>query len=162
MRVRHIRGAFVEWPEAEYGLYNFQRKPWLDRAVELLAGGGGARVLVLAGEKAIGRSYFCDALRFRLGNEHDEELAVWHLDLEGFEPDGEDPLGRYLLHLLEDQERRTEEQREKTYNALKTLARTLSKADWSAAILALLWKFEDPLKQFGEVLATPATRAPGA
>ena len=157
----NIRGAFLERPEDACGRYNFQRRPWLDRAAELLTG-RGPRVMVLAGEEAIGRSYFCDALKFRLRKEHGEKLAVWHLDLEGFEPDGEDPLGRYLLHLLEDQERHTGEDRQQTFDALKTQARTLSQTDWSAAILSFLWQFEDPVKRFGEVLATPVQDSAGA
>ena len=92
MRALNIRGTF-ESPEAAYGRYNFQRRSWLDRAGKLLMG-RGPRVLVLAGDEAIGRSYFCDALKLWLAREHGEELAVWHLDLEGFEPDGEDSLGR--------------------------------------------------------------------
>ncbi len=162
MRLKRIQGAFLEWPEAEYGLYNFQRKSWLDQALELLTTGCGPRVFLLAGMEAIGRSYFLNATQFRMAREHGEDLALWHLDLEGFEPDGEDPLSRYLLHLLEDEERRTKEQREKTHNALKTLARTLSKTDWSAAILSFLWQFEDPLKRFGEILATPKQGYSGA
>ncbi len=167
MNLRRIRGVFLESPEAEYGLYNFQRRSWLDQAIDLLtgdppAGGDRPRVLVLAGEVGIGRRYFCDALRFRLGKEHGEELAVWHLDLEGFEPESEEPLGRYLLHLLEDQERRTSRQRKKTFDGLTSLARTLSNTDWSAAVLSLLWQFEDPLKRFGEVLATSARGHAGA
>ncbi len=141
-----------------------QRSPprWLDQAVDLIIAGRAPRVIVLAGEEAIGRSYFCDALRFRIGKEHGETPAVWHLDLEGFEPDGEDPLARYLLHLLEDEERQTQEQRHKTFNALRTLARTLTTADWSAAILSFLWQFEDPFERFGEVLATSAEGHAGA
>ncbi len=162
MRAQRIRGAVFEWPEAEYGLYNFQRPRWLEQAVDHITAGRAPRVIVLAGEEAIGRSYFCDAVRFRIGKQHGETPAVWHLDLEGFEPDGEDPLARYLLHLLEDEERRTQEQRHKTFNALRTLARTLSKADWSAAILSFLWQFEDPLERFGEVLATSAGVHAGA
>ncbi len=159
-RAKGIRGAWFDWPEAEYGRFNFQRDAWLDEMVELLGRKDGPAVVLLAGEKGIGRSYFCDAAAYR-ARQPGDEVGVWHLELEGFEPDTEHALGDFLEHLLEEEQRRSKTAREKTSKALVSLARTLSQTDAAASVLSLLWQFEEPLQRLGDMLSRPAGGHPG-
>lgn len=102
-RAKELRRQWFEWPEAVFGRFNFHRDDQIDAAVDQLLSGEPPAVLVLAGEEGIGRGYFCEAVRHRArGKGH--PIGVWHLDLDGFEPEIAKPLERYLVHLLEQQE----------------------------------------------------------
>ncbi len=159
---RELRKLWFEWPESRFGRFNFQRDDQLDAMVERLGADDAPAVAVLTGEPGIGRSYFCEAAADRV-RQRGFEVAVWHLDLDGFEPDTQNPLDRYLTHLIDEQERQVEAYRDKAKAAATAAAKTLSKTDLvgqasevAASLVSLFWQFEDPLERFAEVLSQPS------
>lgn len=165
-RAKDLRKLWFEWPESLYGRFNFQRDEHIDALVERLLDDAPPAVVVLGGEPGIGRSFLCDAAAQRArGQRH--KVAVWHLDLDGFEPDIANPLTAYLRHLIDQEERQREAARDKVKGAMKSAAKTLSKLDLigqasvvAASLLSLLWQFEDPLKRFADVLSQPPRGGP--
>lgn len=160
-RARDLRKLWFEWPESLYGRFNFQRDEHIDELVRLLLDNGLPSVLVLGGEPGIGRSFLCDAAAQR-ARDQGHKIAVWHLSLDGFEPDIQNPLTHYLSHLIEQEERQREAARDKAKGAVKSVAKTLSTLDlvgqaseMAASLLSLLWQFEDPLERFTNLLSQP-------
>jgi tetratricopeptide (TPR) repeat protein len=160
-RAKDLRKLWFEWPESRFGRFNFQRDEQIDALKGLLVDDGPPAVVVLGGEPGIGRGFLCEAVVQR-AHEQGHEAAVWHLDLDGFEPDVENPLTRYLRHLIDQEERHIEASRDKARGAVKSAAKTLSKLDlvgqaseMAASLLSLLWQFEDPLNRFVELLGQP-------
>lgn len=162
-RAKDLRRLWFEWPESLYGRFNFQRDEHIDALMGLLTGNRSPAVLLLGGEPGIGRSFLCDAAAQR-ARDYGHKVAVWHLDLDGFEPDTRNPLTQYLRHLIDQEERQLEAARNKAKGAVKSAAKTLSKLDLvgqaselAASLLSLLWQFEDPLKHFAELLSLPSS-----
>lgn len=130
--------------------------------VEILRNDRPPSVVLLSAEAGIDPTDFCDAGRHQAGEEACETV-VWHLDLDAFDPDGNDPLGDYLRVLLEEKQRHQEAARSaatESEPAAKALANTELRGpatDWAAALISLLWQFEDPLERFIEALYEPAT-----
>ncbi len=160
-RAKDLRKLWFEWPESLYGRFNFQRDEHIDALMELLLDDSSPAVVVLGGEPGIGRGFLCDAAAQRARDQR-RKVAVWHLDLDGFEPDIQNPLTEYLRHLIDQEERQREAARDKVKGAVKSAAKTLSKLDLigqasvvAASLLSLLWQFEDPLKRFADVLSQP-------
>jgi tetratricopeptide (TPR) repeat protein len=160
-RAKDLRKLWFEWPESRFGRFNFQRDEQIDALRDLLVDDGLPAVVVLGGEPGIGRGFLCEAAAQRT-REQGREVAVWHLDLDGFEPDAQNPLTLYLRHLIEDEERRIEASRDKAKGAARSAAKTLSKLDLigeasevAASLLSLLWQFEDPLQRFADLLSRP-------
>jgi tetratricopeptide (TPR) repeat protein len=160
-RAKDLRKLWFEWPESLFGRFNFQRDEQIDALVEHLMDDGPPAVVVLGGEPGIGRGFLCEAAAQR-AREQRHKVAVWHLDLDGFEPDIENPLTAYLRHLVAEEERRLEASRDKAKGAVKSAAKTLSQlelvgqaSEVAASLLSLLWQFEDPLQNFAELLSRP-------
>lgn len=165
-RAKDLRKLWFEWPESLFGRFNFQRDEQIDALRDLLVDDGLPAVAVLGGEPGIGRGFLCEAAAQR-AREQGREVAVWHLDLDGFEPDAENPLTLYLRHLIAEEERQIEASRDKAKGAARSAAKTLSKLDLvgeasevAASLLSLLWQFEDPLQRFADLLSRP-TRGQG-
>lgn len=161
-RAKDLRKLWFEWPKSLYGRFNFQRDEQIDALMELLVDSGLPAVVVLGGDPGIGRGFLCDASAERARNQG-HKVAVWHLDLDGFEPDIESPLTHYVRHLIDREERQWEAARDKAKGTVKSAAKTLSKLDligqaseMAASLLSLLWQFEDPLTRFAEVLSKPS------
>ena len=166
-RAKDLRKLWFEWPEALYGRFNFQRDEHIDAFMGLLVDNGLPAVIVLGGDPGIGRGFLCDAAAQR-ARDQGHKVAVWHLDLDGFEPDVQNPLTHYLRHLIDQEERQREAAREKAKGVVKSAAKTLIKIDLlgqasevAASLLSLLWQFEDPLQRFADLLSR-SPRASGA
>ncbi|HTG32153.1 MAG TPA: tetratricopeptide repeat protein [Thermoanaerobaculia bacterium] len=160
-RAKDLRKLWFESPEALYGRFNYQRDEQIDALMELLVDSSLPAVVVLGGKPGIGRGFLCDAAAHRARTQG-HKVAVWHLDLDGFEPDVENPLTQYLRHLIDQEERQQEAAREKAKGAVKSAAKTLIKLDLvgqaselAASLLSLLWQFEDPLERFAALLNQP-------
>ena len=157
-KAKDLRQLWFEWPESLYGRFNFQRDEHIDALTEWLLGTGLPAVVVLGGEPGIGRSFLCDAAA-RRARDQGNKVAVWHLDLDGFEPDVQNPLSQYLRHLIDQEERHPEEARE---GAVKSAVKALSELDLlgpasevAASLLSLLWQFVASLKRFAALLDQP-------
>lgn len=157
-RAKDLRQLWFEWPESLYGRFNFQRDEHIDTLIERLLSTGPPEVVILRGERGIGRSFLCDAAA-RRARDQGHKVAVWHLDLDGFEPDVQNPLSQYLRHLMDKAERHPGAVRE---GSVKSAVKTLSKLallgpanEVAASLLSLLWQFEDPLKCFAALLDQP-------
>lgn len=90
---------------ARYEGFNLHREEDFERAEAFLRGAGaagdGPSVLVLSADgRGAGRSYFLEALAYRLREEAAPPLVL-HLDLGGFELDRPQALGHYLRFQLE-------------------------------------------------------------
>lgn len=160
-RAKDLRRLWFEWPESLYGRFNFQRDEHINALAEMLMGDDLPAVVVLGGEPGIGRGFLCDAAAQR-ARDQGHKVAVWHLDLDGFEPDMENPLTNYLRHLIDQEERHLEAARLKAKGAVKSAAKTLSTlglvgqaSEVAASLLSLLWQFEEPLSHLAEVLSRP-------
>jgi tetratricopeptide (TPR) repeat protein len=166
-QAKDLRKLWFEWPESLYGRFNFQRDEHINALMERLVDNGLPAVVVLGGEPGIGRGFLCDAAAQR-ARDQGYKVAVWHLDLNGFEPDVENPLTQFLRHLIDQEERHLEAARVKAKGAVKSAAKTLSQlhligqaSEVAASLLSLLWQFEDPLTRFAELLSQPP-RSSGA
>ncbi|MEE8522964.1 MAG: tetratricopeptide repeat protein, partial [Thermoanaerobaculia bacterium] len=113
-------------------------------------------MVLLSGDAGIGRRAFCDAVGVA-AREAGEKAAVWHLDLDGFEPDTPFALGRFLEYLIDEEERSARDRRRQASDSLKSAAKSLTGSDWLATALSLIWKFEKPLQGFVEMLSEQAT-----
>jgi tetratricopeptide (TPR) repeat protein len=160
-RAKDLRRLWFEWPESRFGRFNFQRDEQIDALMGWLVDNSLPAVVVLGGEAGIGRGFLCEAAAQR-AREQGHKMAVWHLDLDGFEPDVENPLTQYLRRLIGEEERRREAARDKAKGAVKSVAKTLSHlnlvgqaSEVAASLLSLLWQFEDPLGHLAEVLSQP-------
>jgi tetratricopeptide (TPR) repeat protein len=160
-RAKDLRRLWFEWPESRFGRFNFQRDEQIDALMGWLVDNGLPAVVVLGGEAGIGRGFLCEAAAQR-AREQGHKMAVWHLDLDGFEPDVENPLTQYLRRLIGEEELRREAARDKAKGAVKSVAKTLSHlnlvgqaSEVAASLLSLLWQFEDPLGHLAEVLSQP-------
>ncbi|MEM9597334.1 MAG: hypothetical protein AAGD06_23905, partial [Acidobacteriota bacterium] len=100
-----LQSRWFTWTDTRFGLLNFQREDHLAALTERLLDPRPPAVVVLSGERGIGRGYLCEAAAERV-RDAGRRVAVWHLDLAGFEPATPQPLVGYLEHLLEEGERR--------------------------------------------------------
>lgn len=165
-RPQELPRLWFQWPEARFGRFNFQRDETIDALAELLSSDRPPAVAVLGGERGIGRRFLCEAAVWRV-REAGKDAAVWHLDLDGFEPEAEHSLRRYIEHLLEAQGREIETARTRRAGAAKAVAHTLlgssfvgQATEWAATLVSLVTQLEEPVEQFAELLSAPA-RADG-
>lgn len=84
-------------PDAQYGLHNFHREACFEQMLSLLRSNAGA-VAILEDRPGSGREYFLKASCHRL-RQSGRQVALFSLDLDGFEPD-QGGLGAYFEHLL--------------------------------------------------------------
>lgn len=160
-KAKDLRQLWFEWPESLYGRFNFQRDEHIDALTEWLLGTGMPAVVVLGGQPGIGRSFLCDAAA-RRAREQGHKAAVWHLDLDGFEPNVQNPLTHYLRHLVAEEERHPDAARGTAKGTNKSAVKILSDLDLlgpatevAASLLSLLWQFVTPLKRFAALLDQP-------
>lgn len=161
-RAKDLRRLWFEWPQSLYGRFNFHRDEQIDTLKSWLVDVGLPAVVLLGGEPGIGRGFLCDAAAQRARDEG-QKVAVWHLDLDGFEPDVEHPLTEYVRHLINQEELHYEAARQRGKGAVKSAAKALSQlhvvgqaSEVAASLVSLLWQFEDPLSHFIELLSQPA------
>ncbi|MEP7012518.1 MAG: tetratricopeptide repeat protein [Acidobacteriota bacterium] len=161
-RAKALRRLWFEWPQSLYGRFNFHRDEQIDALKGWLEDAGVPAVVLLGGEPGIGRGFLCDAAAQRARDEGNK-VAVWHLDLDGFEPDVENPLTQYVRHLISQEELHHEAARARGKGAVKLAAKALSQlhvvgqaSEVAASLVSLLWQFEDPLSHFIELLSQPA------
>ncbi|MEM7353500.1 MAG: tetratricopeptide repeat protein [Acidobacteriota bacterium] len=155
---KRLRRVWFEWPESCYERFNLQSSEDLDELFGLALSPEPPSVVVLAGPTGIGRGYLCRAIQHR-AQASGSPLGLWDLDLQGFEPEGQHPLADFLGQLIGQQERDQAASREKAAGAIKSTAKALSQtelpgqaSEWAAALLSLLWQFEDPVGRFIELL----------
>jgi tetratricopeptide (TPR) repeat protein len=84
----------------KYVVYNFHQPAFIAQAKALLGTKDAAqpRILILSGERDIGRKYFINAVEYRL-QEENQPVQVVTLDLNGYEPDT-GTLETYVNHQL--------------------------------------------------------------
>ena len=121
------------------------RPETLDALVDVLAD-ASTPIVVLAGPRGVGRGALCEAAADRL-REEGSPVAVWHLDLDGFEPDITDPLVAYRRHLAGDAEPSEEP------SVLEGVDLGGDASELGAALLSLVLRFDESLRGFGGVLS---------
>lgn len=146
--------------EARLGRFNFHREEDYQRAEAFLRGDGaagdGPSVLVLSADvRGAGRSYFLDALAFRLRYEALPPL-IWHLDLSGFEPDHPQAILAYLGYQIEKRQARLAGQKEELLKIAKPLSQWLLPTELGATLVALFLELRDPVQAFEKLLAAEA------
>ena len=100
----HFPGAVPASPfSSDYQhhvVYNFHRPELLEQAAALLGTDAGDQpsILLLCGERGIGRSYFLSAVAYRL-QQANKNIRVVDLDLSGYEP-GTTTLQAFVNHQL--------------------------------------------------------------
>ena len=156
---RQLRTRWFEWPESRFERFNFHREEHLDDLADAIRLDRGPAVVVLRGEPGIGRTYLCEAAAHR-ARQDGLEVGVWHLDLSGFEPEGEHPLHDYLQHLVEEEEREAQAAKVMAAGAASSAAKALIQADllgkaseFAAALVSMFCQFEEPLERLVHVLS---------
>ena len=147
-RARTLRDRWSDRPASRFERFDFHRPETLDALVEAVKS-TAPPVIVLAGERGIGRGYLCEAAAHRVRRDG-SPVAVWHLDLEGFEPDDPHPLSAYCRHLLEREQRASGD-------ALDGIDCRGPASEIAAALVSLVLRFEEAAKRLaGDRLERPA------
>lgn len=160
-RGQSLRQLWFAWPGPRFGRFNFQREEDVEELAALLASPTAPAVVVLGGERGSGRSYLCEVAAERV-RERGLAVALWQLDLAGFDPDAEHALADYLQHLEKQQAARQTETREKAKGAVQSVLQGLlnlagNVSEVTAALVSLLHEFSEPLERFAELLSQPAS-----
>lgn len=160
-RGQSLRQLWFAWPGPRFGRFNFQREEDVEELAALLASPTAPAVVVLGGERGSGRSYLCEVAAER-ARERGLAVALWQLDLAGFDPDADHALADYLQHLEKQQAARQTETREKAKGAVQSVLQGLlnlagNVSEVTAALVSLLHEFSEPLERFAELLSQPAS-----
>ncbi len=149
---RRLRQLSTEWPESCYERFNFHRSESLQELLSVVLSDQAPSVVVLAGEPGIGRGYLCRAAQHHAKTQG-RSIGLWNLDLHGFEPEGQNPLADFHGQLSSREE--TEATREPEAMGLGQAKLFGQASEWAAALLSVLWQFEDPTGEFAELLSRP-------
>jgi hypothetical protein len=154
-----FRGVPSEWSSSLFDQLNLQHAEHVDALAERLLTGSPPAVVVLGGAPGSGRGFVCDAAAQKV-REQGHQVLVWHLDLDGFEPDGENPLAAFLRHLAGPED--AEAVPSDAAAAFGRLDLDSPASDNAAALLSFLWQLDPPSAPLLELLHRPPGGGPAA
>lgn len=129
--------------QAKYEQYNFHRPDWVANLAEFVGRWptDDSRLTVLSGPSGIGRTYFLEAALWEARRQRDD-LLLFRLDFDGFDPGRKDSLEKYVAYQLRKQfgDEEAEESAGQARETLLSLAGELAGSFLNAAGLFFLLK----------------------